>query len=310
MSRARAGHDAEVATAAAARVALLPPAVFLHDHRHVDAHERPHVRRECAVRRLHEHDLVDAREARDDLRDARVHEPHAAVEVREEVDLRAILEAAQRVDARIQRLIAQASRDLDLAVAVAARDAARRVDGVEQRRLVELVGVCEARALARDRTHADALIDAVHALFHDPVLDGPGLVARELEVQVGVVELPRHRRGQRAVERAHLEAGVREQLLARDGEGVELWRCADFRFDHSLLTPWWSDTPHCLAFTPPMGLPETRRKTIPGARSRKCGQCAHGLGKTLGVVKARHHSHHNYEKTACRQFPVIARAGG
>ena len=89
-----------VAAAAAARIALLAPAVLLHDDRHVEAHERPHVGRERAVRRLHEHDLVDAGEAGDDLRDTVVHGADAAVEIGEQRDLVAVAHAAQRIAAR------------------------------------------------------------------------------------------------------------------------------------------------------------------------------------------------------------------
>ena len=61
--------------------------------------------------RLHEHDLVDAREARDHLRDPRCPwRATLAVEVGEQLDFRAVLEAAQRIDARIERLVARRGR--------------------------------------------------------------------------------------------------------------------------------------------------------------------------------------------------------
>ena len=101
-----------------------------------------------------------------------------------------------------------------------ARDTARGHDGVGQCGLVELIRVRETRALAGDRAHADALVDAVGTFLDDAVLDGPGLVARELQVQIDVVELAHHRSRERALERRELEAGAFEQQLACNRERV------------------------------------------------------------------------------------------
>ena len=129
-----------------------------------------------------------------------------------------------------------ASRDLVRAGALRARDAARGDDGVGQRGFVELIGIGEPRALARDRAHADALIDAVRAFLDDAVLDGPGLVARELQIQVDVVELAHHRRRQRPIERRELEAGALEQQLARDRERIDGSHCGLRRGRHELFS--------------------------------------------------------------------------
>ncbi len=95
--------------------------------------------------------------------------------------------------------------------ALRARNAARGHDGVGQSGFIELVGIGEPGALTGDRAHADALIDAVRPFLDDPVLDGPGLVTRELQIQVDVVELAHHRGRQRPIERRELEAGALEQ---------------------------------------------------------------------------------------------------
>ena len=80
--------------------------------------------------------------------------------------------------------------------------------------------------------HADALIDAVGAFLDDAVLDGPGLVARELQIQIDVVELAHHRRRQRAIERGELEARAFEQQLACDRERIDGSHCGLRRCGH------------------------------------------------------------------------------
>ena len=39
---------------------------------------------------------------------------------------------------------------------------------------------------------ANTLIDAIHAVFDNAILNGPALVPRALKVQIRIVELPRH----------------------------------------------------------------------------------------------------------------------
>ena len=217
------GHEAEIPAPAAARVALLAPPVVLHDYGHVEAHERPHVRRERAIGALHEYHFVDTCEARDDLCDARIHRAGAPIDVRQELHLVAILHAHERIDDRIQHLTrrGRARHDFEVAAALSARDAARGGHGIEQRGLVELIRVRKSGPLPGDRPHADALVDAVDALLDDAVLDGPGLEATHLKVQIGVVEVAGHCGGDCAIQGAQTEPAALEHELARDRDGID-----------------------------------------------------------------------------------------
>ncbi len=108
------------------------------------------------------------------------------------------------------RAIARAAR--------AASSSARRHD---------LVGIREAGALARHRPHAHALLDAVAAFLDDAVLERPVLLARELEVQVARVHARAEHRIERLFEAPVVEAGGREDALARalQGVGHPITRC-------------------------------------------------------------------------------------
>ncbi len=53
----------------------------------------------------------------------------------------------------------------------------------------------------------------VASLLDDSVLQRPGLVPGDLEIQVGVVDAPAHQRDQRAIEVRFVEARRRQQRL-------------------------------------------------------------------------------------------------
>ena len=81
----------------------------------------------------------------------------------------------------------------------------------------DLVRIGEAGLLAGERTHADALLDAGAAVLDDAVLERPGLLVRELEVQVGevhrVARAPRRTPGRGADHRGR--SGCRISSRAR-----------------------------------------------------------------------------------------------
>ena len=70
---------------AAAGVALLAAAVLLDDDADVEPHQRPHVAGERAVARHDQHDVVRRRQARHDLRDARIERARLAVDLLEQL---------------------------------------------------------------------------------------------------------------------------------------------------------------------------------------------------------------------------------
>ena len=65
---------------------------------------------------------------------------------------------------------------------------AHRARGIEQRGFGDVVGIGERRLLASHGAHAHALVDAEAAALDDAFFQAPALVARGLEVQVGVVD--------------------------------------------------------------------------------------------------------------------------
>src|SRR6185369_6144644 len=96
-------------------------------------------------------------------------------------------------------------------------DRARGARGILERVEADLVGVRERGLLARDRAHADALVDREAARLHDPLLERPALGARVLEVEVGGIELALLQRAEHLRETAFLQLVRRQQ--ARVGGG-------------------------------------------------------------------------------------------
>ena len=94
-------------------------------------------------------------------------------------------------------------------------------DGFGQRRQHDLIGVREAGFLARERAHADALLDAVTAFLDDAVFERPGLLARQLEIQVGVVDAVPHDVAEHARDAIFVEARRRQDRAARDVERLK-----------------------------------------------------------------------------------------
>jgi len=79
------------------------------------------------------------------------------------------------------------------------RDGARGTRGLLERRQHDLVRVSEAGLLTGERPHANPLFDAGAAVLDHAVLERPGLLVRQLEVQVGEIHRVREGRIGRAV---------------------------------------------------------------------------------------------------------------
>ena len=116
------------------------------------------------------------------------------------------------------------------AVLPGARDRAGGVGCRAERVEADVVGIGERGLLARDRAHADALVDVEAAGLDLAFFQAPAFGTRILEIQVGVVDVMReqaaeHRRelvGVEAVRRQQRGLGGMEQLFGGlDGnEGV------------------------------------------------------------------------------------------
>ncbi|ABA47973.1 hypothetical protein BURPS1710b_3335 [Burkholderia pseudomallei 1710b] len=216
------GEVAVVEAAAAAARADLAPAVVLGDHRHRHAHERADVRRERAVAARDEHDVVFAGEPRHHLLDARVAAARHLLDALEQLHLRGRVERGERIGGQIQvapRDALQRRRRADLLLAAArGRDRLRRDGRLADRLGRQVVRVRERGALAGDRAHADALVDAEAARLDDAFLEAPRFAAGGLEVQIRVVDAMREDIGERAREKGFVEAVRREQDVLRERE--------------------------------------------------------------------------------------------
>ena len=77
-----------------------------------------------------------------------------------------------------------------------------------------------AGPLAVERPDPHAVVDAVHTIPDDAVVDRPGLEPRVLQVDVRVVELPRHERAERPIDVGQLKPGRFQQLRADHRQGI------------------------------------------------------------------------------------------
>src|SRR5258708_4504527 len=104
-------------------------------------------------------------------------------------------------------------------LAGAARDRPRRIGSLEQSRQQHLVGVGKAGFFTADGAHADALLDAVRALFDNAVLERPGFLARQLEVQIRIVHAAAHERVEYLAQAPLIESRGRQDHFLGHGKG-------------------------------------------------------------------------------------------
>ncbi len=101
LAEALVGEMSVAESPAAAAVALLAPAVLLHDHGDREVHERAHVRGAHAVDACHEDHLVLAREAPDHLLHARIGGAGAFLQPLQKAHLLGIVQRGDGVDRRV-----------------------------------------------------------------------------------------------------------------------------------------------------------------------------------------------------------------
>jgi hypothetical protein len=238
--------EAAAAAAAADLAAQFAGHRLLGDHGDVQAHQRAHVGSACAVGARYQHHVVLGA-------DAGHHLHHAGVfrggELFHLLEQRHLLRAVEGAD-RIRRCVEQPAlrhlgraRQLDAAVLARGGDGAHGARGVHQGFGGEVVAVGEGRLLTGHRAHAHALVDAEGAALDDAFLEAPALVARGLEVQVGVVDAVLADQRQRLRQRGLGQAeGLQHQLLGH-GKALECGFAGDHR--HGLLA--WSLHRRCEA---------------------------------------------------------------
>ena len=207
LERYFAGQEVvQVGARAAAGVALLALPLVREYHADVQANEWPYIGRKRAVGRDHEHQVVAARQADDDLFNARIEVARRLLDGRQHRDFLLVRNAAGRVGQRVQGRRRVALPGLQRFRLPRPGNGSRGGRGALQGGQHEFVGIGKTGLLAADRTHTDALVETEAALANNAVLDGPAFLPADLEIQVGIVHAAAHHRTQGRVQLALVQA--------------------------------------------------------------------------------------------------------
>ena len=211
----RIQQDLELEAAAhALRAALAPPALLRHDL-HVEAHQRLDVANLSAFARRDHHVSVLAAHARQHLHHARVAGASVGIDPLEQLHLARHRYVGRGHAHRIQLDRAPAGAHPGGAPRTGAfGDGARGTGGDLEALERHVVGVRVALALARDRAHAQSLLDVTAAGLDDAFLERDRVAERVLEVQVRVVHRPRERQ----IERRREPSVVETEAVAEEPE--------------------------------------------------------------------------------------------
>src|SRR5882757_8646630 len=208
----------ESEASAAAAVALLTAAIVLDDDRYVQAHQRTYVRRERAVARGDQYDLVDCGQRGHDLFDPRIDAPRVGVNLHQPRDLLLIANRVERIDGHVQSVDDGPLPCSYRIAAAAAGDCAGRVRGFHQRRQQHLVRVGKAGLFTADGAYTHALLDAVRPFLDDAVLQRPRLFARQLKIKIRIIDAPAHHRSEHRGQPALVETRRSQNHSFRDIE--------------------------------------------------------------------------------------------
>src|SRR5574343_217869 len=212
---------AEVETPAAPGTALLALAVFLNDDRYRATDQRPDVGGQPAVGTGDQNHLVFAGQRGHYLHHARVEGAGETFQALQQLDLGVGRQRGDRVVWHVERIGYGRRQKLpEFGILSERTDGPHGVGGVAERPRADVVGVGEGGLLAGQRAHADALVDVETARLDDALVQAPGLGARILEIEVGIVDLVRQ----------DLAEGPRQVALGRrkrfQQQGFGLRQCA------------------------------------------------------------------------------------
>jgi hypothetical protein len=164
--------------------------LLLGDHGHAQAHQRAHVGGPRAVGARHQHHVVLGGQPGHHLHDTRVLGARQLLDRSSSATFCVLSSVAIGSVGAVQHAAAghPGAGHLHAPVLPGRGDRAHGARRVDQRGLGEVVGIGEGGLLAGHRAHAHALVDAEAAALDDAFFQAPALVARGLEVQVGVVD--------------------------------------------------------------------------------------------------------------------------
>src|SRR5581483_9077578 len=192
----------EGVAAAHTGVALLTASILLHEHRNVETHERPNIRGELSLARCDEHHVVHGCNARSDMYYTRIDATRFAIDALEPGDLVLGGDRGNRVRRQIELMSGAWVPGLHATITALHGDRPCGARGFLQSREHDLIGIRETCLLARQSPDSNTLLDAGAAILDDAVLQRPGLLVRELEVEVREVDRVRHHFAKNAIETA------------------------------------------------------------------------------------------------------------
>jgi hypothetical protein len=159
-----------------------------------------------------------ARDAAHHLRNALVDGSRFSIQKPQQLDFFDIIETRRRIIYRVKISRTDSVGYLHATTSLRSSNSTSRLNSIIQSSGIELIRVSEACTFAGHRPNTDTLIDAVNAVFHDPVFDAPALESRKLKVNISVGKLPRHERGHRLVDLSQIQSHWLQQLSVDRGQ--------------------------------------------------------------------------------------------
>ncbi len=179
-------------TPAAACKTLFAPPLLLDDHADVEANQGPNVSRKRPVGRRHQHYVMQSRQTDHDLLYTRIRLARCGIDASQQRDFVACAEALHGIHGEIELVSRPSPPGLNASLTAAAGNGTCGTRGMCQRRHHDLVGIGETGLLPAHRTDAHTLIDPVATVLDDAVLEGPGFVATDLEIEVRAIDSMAH----------------------------------------------------------------------------------------------------------------------
>ena len=201
---------------------------LLGNHRHAQAHQRPHIGCQCAVSTRHQHHVVFAGQAGHDLHNTRVLGLGEFFNPLQQLDFGGAVQGGNRVNVPVKRTAAGdlARRGLDTAGPVGSRDGAHGAGGIEQGGFGNIIRVSKRRFFAADGAHADTLVNAEGARFDNALFQAPAFAAGVLKVKVCVVHAIRRNFAEGAAQMSLAQSERRQQEFVGNcqtlGRGIHL----------------------------------------------------------------------------------------
>src|SRR5262249_55034220 len=148
-----------------AGVALLPPAVLLNEHRHVETHQGSHIRRELAVTGCDQNDFMNIRDARVHVHDTWIEAPRLAIDTLEPGHALLVGQPSARVRGKVECVAHFGLPRPHLLVPPLHGDGPRSARSFLERAQHNLIGIGKPGLFPRERPYTDSLLDTGAAIL-------------------------------------------------------------------------------------------------------------------------------------------------